>query len=462
MESVPGEKTSTNGRESDQTSPDSFGRAARFLAKLPPQVLGASLGLGGLGILWRDVTTIYAYDATWNTPTTWCGFASHGLAYLCHSIVAMSLVAYATKAAVHRNLLIAELRSSPKCATLATGPMALATVCTSMVRVSPLIACILWIVAFTLHLVCGAFYLRSVCKQCGGEAQPESLEPGTIRRTISDWTSSQQSSKDSRQGKPPNTQDGSPWTPAAFPPTVGIAALASCATGIEFPEIAAFSVILGVCWSVPVLFLVLIHAVRTKGFEVSQARTAIICAPFALCTAALWTVRKAYAEEEAESEVASTLANSVFQFLYIMAILLYFVFLAYAPFLWRYNAARAPGSAAFTFPTVIFAIAMVRSHEFNPLLGKRATQILAYVASIIATGVVLCVTFQFAVLLRGLWTSAAPSNSIPGSQGQQQQQQQHHSSTTKDTGHPKEGEVVSNAVYMAEVVGDAETGVDVL
>jgi tellurite resistance protein TehA-like permease len=194
--------------------------------------------------------------------------------------------------------------------------------------------------------------------------------------------------------------------------------------------------------------MVLINAVRTKGFEVSQARTAIICAPFALCTAALWTVRKAYAKEEAESEIASTLANAVFQFLYVMAILLYFVFLAYAPFLLRYNAARAPGSAAFTFPTVIFATAMVRSHEFNPLLGKMATQILAYIASIIATSVVLCVTFQFAVLLRGLWMSAASSNSTPGSQ------------CSQDTGHPKEAEVVSSAIYMAEVVGSAEQGVD--
>jgi len=442
MDTSPGEKTSTYGQCADQTSPDLFSRASCVLAKLPPQVLGASLGLGGLGILWRDITTIYEFDGTWNAPTSWCGFASHGFAYLCHSIVAVSLVAYATKAALHRNVFIAELRSSPKCAALATGPMALATVCTSMVRVFPLIACILWIVAFTLHLVCSVFYLLSVCEQCGGEAQPKSLEPGEIPRTLSDWTSSRQS-KTSRQGKLPSTQDGSPWTPAAFPPTVGIAALASCATNIQTPEIAAFSLVVGVCWAVPVLVLVLIHAVRTKGFEVSQARTAIICAPFALCTAGLCTMRKVYAKEEAESEFAATIADSVFQFLYIMAILLYFVFLAYAPFLWRYHAVCAPGSAAFTFPTVIFATAMVRSHEFNPLLGTMATQILAYISSIIATLVVLYVTFQFAVLLRELSMNAASNNSTAGSQ------------CSQDTGHPNDGEAVGNAIYLAECVGNA-------
>ncbi|CAK0873798.1 unnamed protein product [Prorocentrum cordatum] len=474
METAMGEKKSTYGLDPDQRSPDCFpdcfSRAACFLAKLPPQVLGVSLGVGGLGILWRDITTIYEYDDTWNSPTNWFGFASHAFAYLCHSIVAISLVAYATKAAVHWNIFLAELWSSPKCATLATGPMALATVCTSTMRVFPLIACILWFVALTLHLVCGVFYIRSVLEKCRGEAQLEPKESGQVMRTISDWTSSRQSngsrpeeampesqnsgqiirttsdwtssrqSNTSLPGKLPTTQDGSAWTPAAFPPTVGIAALASCSTGIETREIAAFSFVVGVCWAMPVLVMVLVHAVGAKGLEVSQARTAIICAPFALCTAALWCVRNAYAKEEAESEVVSAFVHSLFQFLYVMSIVLYLVFLAYAPLLWSHRAVRAPGSAAFTFPTVIFATAMVRSHEFDPLLGKAGTQILAYAASAIATVVVLCVVFQFAVLLRGLWRDAASGGGIAGPPG------------SNDTSTPTEqAAVIGTTIIVAEV-----------
>ena len=96
--------------------------------------------------------------------------------------------------------------------------------------------------------------------------------------------------------------------PAVFPPTVGIAALASVSKPIGtafsrpsvgqrsdfpptlrhdtgMPEIAVVTEGIGVVWALLLVFPVLAVAYQEGGFQQNMPQTAILCAPFALCGA---------------------------------------------------------------------------------------------------------------------------------------------------------------------------------
>jgi hypothetical protein len=381
-----------------------------MLSHLPTQVNGLALGIGGLGILWRDVVTIYGFEKTWNSPNTVPGILSHSFAYLCHTATAFILMSYAAKAFVHRELFWVEMRSFPKVASLATGPMALATVCTSLVRVSVAASQVVWLLALVLHLTCGAFYLVGIYQRTAftklenlDESSPKSevSDDAVVRRT-SDWTPHSPCQLD--KTTPPKfvkvVETSSPWNPAAFPPTVGIAALGSCSTGIGFPIIALATLLIGVGWAIIILSLIVFQTLKSKSVD-KQARAVILCAPYALCGAAFWAVRRQFEIEEAGPEDA--MSNTLYVFLNVMALLLYLVVLSMAPLLWRQGEVAAPGCAAFTFPTVIVATCLVRSSDnpsLDPPLGHQVTQAIAWVACIIATIVVFGAIGQFVLYFR--------------------------------------------------------------
>lgn len=390
-----------------------------MLRDLPPQVNGLALGIGGLGILWRDVVTIYGFDQTWNSPTTVPGILSHSFAYVCHTVTSLILMLYTAKALVHSEIFLMELRSFPKSASLATGPMALATVCTSLVRISPLASQVFWMLALLLHLTCGAFYLVGIYQRVAFKKLENSLDTNNadksgadqiVRRT-SDWTpySVYSQNETSKPKFVKVLETSSPWNPAAFPPTVGIAALGSCSTGIGFPIIALATLLMGVVWAITILALIVFQTVRSKALD-QEARLAILCAPYALCGAAFWAVRRQLDISEESAEYV--MGDVLYLFLNAMALLLYLVVLATVPMLWRRGAIAAPGSAAFTFPTVIVATCLVRSSDnpsLDPLLGQQVTQAIAWIASIIATTVVFGVIGQFVFYFYKKWTTSKTS-----------------------------------------------------
>lgn len=374
-------------------------RLLDHLEYLPPQVNGLALGIGGLGILWRDVVTLYEYDETWNTPSTFPGYASHIFAYLCHLTTLSLVLLYIAKAIVHRRMFFMELRAFAKVGAVSTGPMALATVCTSLVRLSLLASQILWIVALSLHIGCTVFFLAGISQSVGmqriaedAKAEPDSVGSGIHRKT-SDWSPS--TNKPARNCSYVRTRDtSSPWNAAAFPPTVGVAALGSCSTGIEFPIIALTTLIVGVFWAILILTCIFVQHLKSKSVD-KEARAAILCAPYALCGAACWAVRRQFdIEKESDVHVAF---NAMFIFLNIMALLLYVVVLSLSPLLWLKGSVAAPGSAAFTFPSVIVATCLVRSGSYpiNPPLGEEVTRAIAWPATVVATLVVVFVIFQF-------------------------------------------------------------------
>lgn len=386
-----------------------------MLSDLPPQVNGLALGIGGLGILWRDVVTIYGFEKTWNSPNTVPGILSHSFAYLCHTVTALILMAYIAKALVHRELFLVEIRSFQKAATLATGPMALATVCTSLVRLSVAASQVVWLLALILHLICGAFYLVGVYQRTAftklenvDGSNPNTSSSDTVARKTSDWTPSSpcQYSKTTPPKFVKVLETSSPWNPAAFPPTVGVAALGSCSTGIGFPVIALATLLIGVGWAIIILALVVFQKLKSKSSD-TKARDAILCAPYALCGAAFWAVRRQFEVEEGGTE--DVMSNALYTFLNVMTPLLYLVVLSMAPMLWRRGEVAAPGCAAFTFPTVIVATCLVRSSDnpgLGPPLGQQVTQAIAWFACIIATIVVFVAIGLFVLYFqRGRLTS---------------------------------------------------------
>jgi len=372
----------------------------RFLSALqhlPPPLNGLALGIGGVGILWRDIATLYGIDTAWNSPDIWPRVIAHAFAYLCHTVTALFLLAYASKAIFHWSVFWSELKVCSKVASISSGPMALATVSTSLVRANKELAQVTWIVALVLHMCCTIFFLASAFQPVGKHGHPMgSFESSCVgghsdapENTTSDSSCTTLANHDSVKTVS-EADSSSPWNPSAFPPTVGIAALASCSTGIDFSDIAEATFFIGCCWAVIILLRIVVQTWTTRGFEL-HSRTAILAAPFALCSAALWTVSGI----RENGLMTHAMFDLLFYFLHVTSLLLAFVVLAHAPYFYRQGAIRAPASAALTFPTVIVAISLVRSTSFEPPLGYRITQAISWIASLLATLTVFVVFGQY-------------------------------------------------------------------
>lgn len=313
-----------------------------------PAFCGLALGIGGQAILWRDLTTLYELSTAAQDVADVYG-------YLCHVITLGLLVTMLATWLRKKDLV--ELSVS-ELAALSTGPMALATTTNSLSKMQHGVSQFTWFAALISHVIITGLYIRAIL--C--------LED------------------------PFGEQGRRVWCrPAVFPPTVGIAAMASVSKPIGMPEIAVVTEGMGVVWALLLVFPVLAVAYQEGGFQHNMPQTAILCAPFALCGAGFWAVSQQYSPD-ATKEWAF-----LFHLLYFSAIVCYLVVLVQMPSMLSQGVSEPPLAAALTFPFTIVGTAMVRAHTSlePPAAGHLFSQIFAVFAACASVLVVWTVAARY-------------------------------------------------------------------